>query len=101
MELKITDEQLQQIVEKQVEKMLAPRIDKLIKDTFKNRKSLYDRVEECVDGVVREKVGNYVNDKMIEKHINRGYISELVAKNLVQAVSTEIVDTITSEARDY
>lgn len=100
MEIKLTDEQIEEYVQKTIEKYVMDRakkqVDKVIKEKFTSFQNLEKEMRNAINDIMREKIEQSMTDGDVSKFMDVEKISQEVSGAVLTRVSENISDAIQS-----
>lgn len=94
MEIKLTDEQIEQYVQKTIEKYVMDRakqkVDKVIKEKFTSFQNLETEMRKAIQDIMREKIEKSMSDGDVSRFMD----TEQISREVSDAVLGEVADNI-------
>lgn len=100
MEINITDEQIKEIASKQIQNILKPKIDTILKESYFNGRSFRELIERQVEISVNEKVSSLLTNEKLMGIIKKQDLAKQLSDIIVGAVSRNIIDEIYESAEN-
>lgn len=100
MEINITDEQIKEIASKQIQNILKPKIDTILKEYYFNGRSFRELIERQVEISVNEKVSSLLTNEKLMGIIKKQDLAKQLSDIIVGAVSRNIIDEIYESAEN-
>lgn len=98
MEIKLTDQQIEKLVEKTVKDYIMQhykkKIDEVMKSRYHFHQSLSNEMKDSIRDIMEEKVEKSMTNKQLSNFIDVNKVSDAVADKVLEKVSENIGDAI-------
>lgn len=98
MEIKLTDEQIEKLVEKTVRDYILQNFKKKIDDVMKSKyhfqQNISDEMKKAIVSIMEEKVENSLSNRELSEFVDVDKVSQAVADRVLERVSNNISDAI-------